>query len=177
VRPLEKQPLAIRLIFLRLDLNILKVEGVVMAGLSPWFRKHPKNAHKRLFIKEIFKVAAMQERYRGGEIGMGIVHQSWQGTDLISPDGTSEISIMDWDNTDLGSSDDETGGRAGSARKDEGEKSPVDSLLGSVSRQPLKMKRKSNEGPVSKHQQATKRSKPPATTTAQRRAEEERSDY
>ncbi|PVH69812.1 hypothetical protein DL98DRAFT_438285 [Cadophora sp. DSE1049] len=39
--------------------------------MSNWFcdTEHPENEAKRPFLKEIFKVARMEERYKTGEIG------------------------------------------------------------------------------------------------------------
>lgn len=42
-----------------------------MEAMSNWFndKDHPDNATKRPFLKEIFKVAKAEERYKNGEIG------------------------------------------------------------------------------------------------------------
>lgn len=48
-----------------------KLEEVTMEAMSNWFndKEHAENAQKRIFLKEIFKVAKAQERYKNGEIG------------------------------------------------------------------------------------------------------------
>ena len=56
---------------LKLGLNVQKLEEVTMEAMSNWFndKDHPDNATKRPFLKEIFKVARAEERYKNGEIG------------------------------------------------------------------------------------------------------------
>lgn len=55
----------------KLGLNINKLEEVTMEALSSWFndKECPKNALKRPFLKEIFKIAKAEERYKRDEIG------------------------------------------------------------------------------------------------------------
>ena len=56
----------------KLGLNVKKLEEVTMEAMNNWFndKEHPANAQKRPFLKEIFKVATQQERYKNGEIRM-----------------------------------------------------------------------------------------------------------
>ena len=68
VKPIREQHPAIQ----KLELNVQKLEEVTMEAMSNWFndKDHIENAQKRPFLKEIFKVAKTEERYRNGEIGM-----------------------------------------------------------------------------------------------------------
>ncbi|KAK4236406.1 hypothetical protein C8A03DRAFT_35713 [Achaetomium macrosporum] len=61
-----KQPPEIQ----RLGVNVAKVEAVAMEALAPFFddRSKPRNAKKRNILKELFKVARAEERYRRNEI-------------------------------------------------------------------------------------------------------------
>ena len=58
-------------------LDMDRFETVAMDSLSSWFvdPKKPRNAKKKPILKEIFRVAKMEERYRKNEIGR-----------LLSPD-------------------------------------------------------------------------------------------
>jgi hypothetical protein len=55
----------------KLGLNVKKLEEATMEAMSTWFNDpdHPENAAKKAFLKEIFKVAKTEERYKNGEIG------------------------------------------------------------------------------------------------------------
>ena len=68
IEPEQKQCPAIQ----KLELNVKKLEEVTMEAMSNWFndKEHPENAAKRPFLKEIFKVAKFEERYKNGEIGV-----------------------------------------------------------------------------------------------------------
>jgi hypothetical protein len=67
VEPHEKQCDAVK----KLELNVKKLEEATMEAMSNFFndKDHKENAQKRVFLKEIFKVARAQERYKNGEIG------------------------------------------------------------------------------------------------------------
>jgi hypothetical protein len=67
VEPREKQCPTVQ----KLGLNVKKLEEVTMEAMSNWFndKDHPENANKRPFLKEIFKIAKAEERYKNGEIG------------------------------------------------------------------------------------------------------------
>ncbi|KAH8879732.1 hypothetical protein GQ53DRAFT_853325 [Thozetella sp. PMI_491] len=67
VEPNNNQHSAIRY----LNLNIGKLEEVTMECLNSFFadKENPKNSQKKLYLKEIFKVAKFEERYKNGEIG------------------------------------------------------------------------------------------------------------
>ena len=67
VEPQEKQHHTVQ----KLGLNVKKLEEVTMEQMSPWFsdKDHPSNEKKRPFLKEIFKIAKAEERYKNGEIG------------------------------------------------------------------------------------------------------------
>ncbi len=49
-----------------------KMETVAFESLTVWFedKKKPENAMKKPILKEIFKIAKMEERYKRNEIGM-----------------------------------------------------------------------------------------------------------
>ena len=55
----------------KLGLNVRKLEEATMEAMSTWFNDadHPENVAKKPFLKEIFKVAKNEERYKNGEIG------------------------------------------------------------------------------------------------------------
>jgi len=54
----------------KLGLNVKKLEDITMEAMSNWFNEkdHPENAAKRPFLKEIFKVAKHEERFKNGEL-------------------------------------------------------------------------------------------------------------
>jgi hypothetical protein len=63
----EKQPPEIQ----QLGVNVAKIEAVAMEALAPFFEdgNKPRNANKRSILKELFRVARAEERYRRKEIG------------------------------------------------------------------------------------------------------------
>lgn len=67
IEPYDKQCSTVQ----KLGLNVKKLEEVTMEAMNNWFSdpEHPENALKKPFLKEIFKVAKVQERYKNGEIG------------------------------------------------------------------------------------------------------------
>lgn len=67
VEPIQAQHPSIQ----KLCLNVKKLEEVTNEAMSNWFadKDHPENAAKKPFLKEIFKVALMEERYKAGGIG------------------------------------------------------------------------------------------------------------
>ncbi|KAI1006707.1 hypothetical protein K3495_g1511 [Podosphaera aphanis] len=66
IEPNEKQEPTVQ----KLDLNIKKLEETTMEVMSNWFndKEHPENLQKKKYLKEIFRVARMQERYKRGEV-------------------------------------------------------------------------------------------------------------
>lgn len=54
----------------KLNLNVAKLEEVTMDALSTFFadKENTNNAKKKPYLKEIFKVAKFEERYKNGEI-------------------------------------------------------------------------------------------------------------
>lgn len=54
------------------NLNISKLEEATFEALSAFFgdAENPNNSKKKPYLKEIFKVARYQERFKNGEIGM-----------------------------------------------------------------------------------------------------------
>lgn len=67
VEPFHKQCLTVQ----KLGLNVKKLEEVTMEAMNNWFNdpEHPENNAKKPFLREIFKVAKVEERYKNGEIG------------------------------------------------------------------------------------------------------------
>jgi hypothetical protein len=59
----------------KLNLNVKKLEEVTTDALSTFFsdKENNNNAKKKPFLKEIFKVAKAEERYKNGEIGIDTV--------------------------------------------------------------------------------------------------------
>lgn len=55
----------------RLDINVSKLEEVTIEALRPFFEDpaKPNNAKKRSILKELFRVAKLEERYKRDEIG------------------------------------------------------------------------------------------------------------
>ncbi|KAH6681593.1 hypothetical protein B0J14DRAFT_218265 [Halenospora varia] len=66
VEPVDRQHASVR----KLGLNVKKLKAVTMEAMSIWFndKDHPENRNKRRFLKEIFKVAETEERFKAGEI-------------------------------------------------------------------------------------------------------------
>lgn len=63
----EKQPPE----WQKLGISVAKLESVAMESLSSFFddTSKPKNARKKPILKELFKVAKMEEKYLRNEIG------------------------------------------------------------------------------------------------------------
>lgn len=53
----------------KLGLNVDKLEQVTNESLKNWFKEKPGNAEKKVHLREIFKVARLEERYRDGGVG------------------------------------------------------------------------------------------------------------
>ena len=51
------------------NINIKKLEELTNEAMSNWWNEKD-NLLKRPFLREIFKVAKQEERYRNGELGM-----------------------------------------------------------------------------------------------------------
>jgi len=66
IEPRHKQQPAVQ----KLELNVRKLEEVTMEAMSNWFndKEHPENGDKKRYLKEIFKVAKQQERYKDDQI-------------------------------------------------------------------------------------------------------------
>ena len=75
IEPLEKQAATVQ----KLGLNVKKLEEVTMEAMSNFFndKDHPENAQKRVYLKEIFKVAKQQEKFKNGEIGEPVLSKSF----------------------------------------------------------------------------------------------------
>lgn len=90
------------------NLNVKKLEEVTMEAMSNWFNDtdRPANSKKRPFLKEIFKVARLQERWKNGELGMsGHGAGVLRGTDMKPTDPNSRCSVMTHDGSMNGSDD------------------------------------------------------------------------
>lgn len=68
VQPYQQQHPSIQ----KVQLNVKKLEENTNEAMSNWFNdsEHPENFCKKVLLKEIFKVAKMEERYLRGEIGL-----------------------------------------------------------------------------------------------------------
>lgn len=66
----------------KLYLNVSKLEEVTNEALSSFFtdKDNPSNLQKKPYLKEIFKVAHLEERYKDGQIGK----QSKAGCCIVS---------------------------------------------------------------------------------------------
>lgn len=55
----------------KLNINVAKLEEATWDALSGFFADldNPNNMKKKPYLKEIFRVAKYQERYKNGEIG------------------------------------------------------------------------------------------------------------
>ncbi|RKF57683.1 putative ydr124wp-like protein [Golovinomyces cichoracearum] len=75
IEPSERQNPTVQ----KLGLNVKKLEETTMEVMSNWFndKEHPENLQKRKYLKEIFRIAKIQERYKRGEI-----------------DGTTSVHVM-----------------------------------------------------------------------------------
>lgn len=88
VEPPEKQCLTVS----KLGLNVKKLEEVTMEAMSNWFndKEHLENAQKRPYLKEIFKIAKAEERYRNGEIDGTTVIPVMHGERYGAVDGSDD---------------------------------------------------------------------------------------
>lgn len=60
----------------KLNINVHELEKATYEALSSFFgdAENPNNAKKRPYLKEIFRVAKYEERYKNGEIGPSTHH-------------------------------------------------------------------------------------------------------
>lgn len=67
-------------------LNVSKLEEATFEALGSFFGdvENPNNAKKKPYLREIFKVARYEERYKNGEIGMPTTQasESPRGSDM-----------------------------------------------------------------------------------------------
>jgi hypothetical protein len=77
VQPHAKQHSSVQ----KVSLTVRKLEEVTNEAMSIWFgdTEHPENKNKKVYLKEIFRVAKLEERYLNGEVGK---HKAY--TPLIS---------------------------------------------------------------------------------------------
>ena len=62
------------------DISVQKLEDVSYEALSTWFKdpENPENMFRAPLIRELFKVARYEERYKNGEIGEWISNMKWR---------------------------------------------------------------------------------------------------
>ncbi|KAK7751481.1 hypothetical protein SLS62_006566 [Diatrype stigma] len=67
VEPIERQHPAIQ----KVHLDVTKLSDLTMDALSSWFadKENPANATKQPLLKELFKLARAEERFKNEEIG------------------------------------------------------------------------------------------------------------
>jgi hypothetical protein len=103
VEPREKQCTTVQ----KLGLNIRKLEQA-MESVANWFSdsEHPENAAKKVLLKEIFKVAKAEERYKNGELGKVAPFCTIRSEDLHGlEDGTTCVPKIHSDRNKFDSSD------------------------------------------------------------------------
>ncbi|KAI6246607.1 hypothetical protein HI914_05566 [Erysiphe necator] len=88
IEPAERQNPTIR----KLGLNVKKLEETTMEVMSNWFndKEHPENLLKKKYLKEIFRVAKIQERYKRGEIDGATAVSITCGIENYGQDGSDE---------------------------------------------------------------------------------------
>lgn len=99
----------------KLYLNVKILEDVTNDALSTFFsdKENSNNAKKKPFLKEIFRVAKQEERYKNGEIGMA--HHAFTFLRImflmltLLTDAEQTIHVMADDNADNYQSDNEDG--------------------------------------------------------------------
>ncbi|KAH6702016.1 hypothetical protein BKA61DRAFT_201037 [Leptodontidium sp. MPI-SDFR-AT-0119] len=103
VQPVDRQCPTVQ----KLKLNVKSLEVATMEAMSNWFsdKASPGNESKRAFLKDIFKVARHQERYKNGEIDVTTVIPV-RVADMVGLDDDSED---DNENYPKFEHDDETG--------------------------------------------------------------------
>ncbi|KAL2074972.1 hypothetical protein VTL71DRAFT_8752 [Oculimacula yallundae] len=104
VEPVQNQCPEVR----KLKLDVKTLEAATLEAMSTWFadKEKPDNEQKRPFLKEIFKVAKQQERYKDGGInGDTIIHvRSAERTSVEEDsDGDSESCSRYEQDDDAGS--------------------------------------------------------------------------
>jgi hypothetical protein len=110
VEPRNLQHRAIR----KVNLNLKTLESVTLEALSPWFsdKAAPSNASKRPILKEIFKVARKEERFKDGQIGglNNLRIDNFGRRSLPNLDEMTEVFVVAQDNeASYSESDDEDG--------------------------------------------------------------------
>ncbi|KAM3074784.1 hypothetical protein ACMFMG_008200 [Clarireedia jacksonii] len=87
----------------KLGLNVKKLEEVTMEAMSNWFneKEHPENAAKRPFLKEIFKVARHEERFKNGELSgdtqINVMYGDSGAADQSDDDEEEDLKLEDDD--------------------------------------------------------------------------------
>ncbi|KAK3375088.1 hypothetical protein B0H63DRAFT_266590 [Podospora didyma] len=92
----------------KLGITVSKLEETTMDALSTWFadKDKPAQALKKTFLKEIFKVAKVEEQYKNDEIGWLSSSKKAHLKILIAIDAGTEVFVRVSDNAYQ--SDDET---------------------------------------------------------------------
>jgi hypothetical protein len=67
IEPRQKQPLTVQ----KLGLNVQRLKEVTLEVMSNSWKKtdHRERAYTKLFLKEIFQVATLEERHKSGDVG------------------------------------------------------------------------------------------------------------
>lgn len=105
----------------KLNINVSQLENATFEALSSWFGEVdcPNNAKKRPYLKEIFRVAKYEERFKNGEIGSSPIFSLFEFPQLTGQraDGEAEVMVtaddkipddaMDDDDEDPHADDDE----------------------------------------------------------------------
>ncbi|OBT82942.1 hypothetical protein VE02_08711 [Pseudogymnoascus sp. 03VT05] len=52
-----------------IGIDVARLDEITREATNSWFNKKPKNAEKRGFLTQLFRVLYAEERYRQGELG------------------------------------------------------------------------------------------------------------
>ncbi|KUJ12889.1 uncharacterized protein LY89DRAFT_196326 [Mollisia scopiformis] len=86
----------------KFGLNVRKLEEVTMEAMNNWFndKEHPDNAQKKPFLKEIFKIARAEEKYKNGEIDGSTYFSVMYGEQSGTEDSDNESDMKPEGNED-----------------------------------------------------------------------------
>ncbi|KAI9746616.1 MAG: hypothetical protein M1818_000329 [Claussenomyces sp. TS43310] len=91
------------------SITVKKLEDITSEAMSNWFgdKDNIENAAKKPLLKEIFKVAKQEERYKKGEIGLFRVVLVTISMLTRHADDTASVPVSHGDNVGINGSDDE----------------------------------------------------------------------
>lgn len=94
ILPKHKQCLTVQ----KLDLNVKKLQDNTMEAMSNWFndKEHPDNNLKKVFLKEIFKVALAEEAYLSGGIGKSFTQRMISISELTNGRCNNSNPSLQW---------------------------------------------------------------------------------